>query len=528
MAENPNQPREYDAVKGGQAPAPVSGVVLGGLEGVKKRLANPVIEVRVEGLSEALNYGDAGLDLVIQARHEARQVEEAAYRLLLRERTKSSVKQALQDDYLHQLFECFFNIWNTSSVGAVALSPDRQTLASSDRYETIRFWSLQTGELLHTLQDKDYIKFLAFSLDGQILVSSNMYYAIKLWSVDTGELLHTLQDSNSIEIESIDFGSDGESLIVANARGTTKLWSMQTGQVLQSIDSDEDEEDEYEVEEADEYEVEDNFYDPYINNPDQYTENIEEIVPEQLALPSLAAPDPVLEWLEGIKAQLASPSAELRIAALSEALKYGQERLDVVIQSLKNESGEVEKAAYLLLQESTYSNLNQVPQEYTFDEYDALISIVGVDYLKLRNLLSKRHWKEAEEETVAIMLKVCAREREGFLRVEDIEKFPFPDLRTIDQLWVKYSNGRFGFSVQTSIWQSIGGTKYADWEAWCRYGESIGWYVKGSWLWCNDLTFTLNAPVGHLPRGGAFMGWGLGDFWTGCKMLSCLRLKLTN
>jgi hypothetical protein len=122
----------------------------------------------------------------------------------------------------------------------------------------------------------------------------------------------------------------------------------------------------------------------------------------------LAAPDPVLEWLEGIKAQLASPSAELRIAALSEALKYGQERLDVVIQSLKNESGE------------------------------------------------------------------------------------------------------------------------ADWEAWCRYGETIGWYVKGSWLWWNDLTFTLNAPVEHLPRGGAFMGWGLGDFWTGCKMLSCLRLKLTN
>ncbi len=52
--------------------------------------------------------------------------------------------------------------------------------------------------------------------------------------------------------------------------------------------------------------------------------------------------------------------------------------------------------------------------------------------------------------------------------------------------------------------------------------------LKGSWLWWNDLSFTLNAPVGHLPRGGAFMGWGLGDFWTGCKMLSSLTLKLAN
>ncbi|MDP8964212.1 MAG: hypothetical protein M3O33_09565, partial [Cyanobacteriota bacterium] len=265
MAETPNQPREYDAVRGGESSTPVGGVVLGGLEGVKRRfLTSPVVEARVAALSEALKHGDAGLDLVIQARHEAMLVEDAAYRLLLREKKLSSVKQALQDDYLHQLFECFFNIWNTSSVGAVALSPDRQTLASSDWHETIRLWSLQTGQLLHTLEDKDYIKFLAFSLDGQILVSSNMYSVIKLWSVETGDLLHTLQDSNYIEIESIDFGSDGENLIVADARGTTHLWSLQTGQLLQSIDSDEDEEDEYEVEEAAEYEVADNFYDPYI------------------------------------------------------------------------------------------------------------------------------------------------------------------------------------------------------------------------------------------------------------------------
>lgn len=38
MSENPNQPRVYDVVLGGQAPPPVEGVVLGGLEGVKSRL----------------------------------------------------------------------------------------------------------------------------------------------------------------------------------------------------------------------------------------------------------------------------------------------------------------------------------------------------------------------------------------------------------------------------------------------------------------------------------------------------------
>ena len=150
----------------------------------------------------------------------------------------------------------------------------------------------------------------------------------------------------------------------------------------------------------------------------------------------------------------------------------------------------------------------------------------GVDCPKLRNLLERRKWKEADEETTAVMLKLCDREKDGYLRAEDIENFPCEYLRIIDQLWVENSNGRFGFSIQKQIWQSIGGTPNANWKAWCSFGEHIGWCVKGSWLWWNDLTFNLNAPMGHLPRGGAFIGWGLGDFWTGCRMLSAVASKL--
>ena len=42
-----NQPREYDAVLGGDSQAPVDGVVLGGIEGIKQRLANPDINVKI-------------------------------------------------------------------------------------------------------------------------------------------------------------------------------------------------------------------------------------------------------------------------------------------------------------------------------------------------------------------------------------------------------------------------------------------------------------------------------------------------
>jgi hypothetical protein len=97
MNNNPNQPRDYDAVLGGQAPPPVQGAVLGGIEGVKRRLASPMIEARIAAVAEALQYGDAGLELVIEALKDAeKQVRRSAY-LLLREREEPQVKQALRD-----------------------------------------------------------------------------------------------------------------------------------------------------------------------------------------------------------------------------------------------------------------------------------------------------------------------------------------------------------------------------------------------------------------------------------------------
>src|SRR5919202_2058669 len=79
-----------------------------------------------------------------------------------------------------------------------------------------------------------------------------------------------------------------------------------------------------------------------------------------------------------------------------------------------------------------------------------------VDYTRLRDLLAAGEWQEADRETQAVMLKVSGREQEGWIRVTDMEKFPCEALSSIDQLWVKYSHGRFGFSVQQRIWQSVG------------------------------------------------------------------------
>jgi formylglycine-generating enzyme required for sulfatase activity len=97
MSENPNQPKEYDAVLGGQNPPPINAAVLGGIEGVKKRLASSSLEVRINALSDAVKYGDQGLDLVLQAlQDESIEVQFAAYSLL-KDRQEPQVKQQLEN-----------------------------------------------------------------------------------------------------------------------------------------------------------------------------------------------------------------------------------------------------------------------------------------------------------------------------------------------------------------------------------------------------------------------------------------------
>ncbi len=98
MSENQNEPREYDAVRGGQNSIPVNAAVLGGIPGVKSRLASPIVEVRIAALSEALKHGEAGLDLIMQAlqHDESMQVKFAVYSLL-KGRNEEKIKQHLRN-----------------------------------------------------------------------------------------------------------------------------------------------------------------------------------------------------------------------------------------------------------------------------------------------------------------------------------------------------------------------------------------------------------------------------------------------
>ena len=129
------------------------------------------------------------------------------------------------------------------------------------------------------------------------------------------------------------------------------------------------------------------------------------------------------------------------------------------------------------------------------------------DYAHLETLLKAGKWKEADQETAKQMCQVMGRQNEGWLRIEDIEQFPCADLREIDQLWVKNSNGKFGFSVQKKIWDECGSP--TEYNSQNQFGKLVGWDKVSAW-WDDfkGLIFDTSAPSGHLPIVRIF-----GDHW---------------
>jgi uncharacterized caspase-like protein len=126
----------------------------------------------------------------------------------------------------------------------------------------------------------------------------------------------------------------------------------------------------------------------------------------------------------------------------------------------------------------------------------------GVDYRKLRDLLKAGQWKEADEETLQVMLKAANRVSDRYLDIASLKNFPCKDLRTIDQLWVTASDGHFGFSVQKKIWEDCGSPTSSG-KNWDQFCVRVGWQQKQATSYVVSYSnFKFNpslSPKGELP-----------------------------
>jgi hypothetical protein len=141
---------------------------------------------------------------------------------------------------------------------------------------------------------------------------------------------------------------------------------------------------------------------------------------------------------------------------------------------------------------------------------------VGLNYLE--KLLAEQQWKEADLETKNVLLRAVGKKGSlepntkdfspgtappkyddySDLNKVDIEYLKCPILRKIDQLWVKYSKGSFGFSVQRRIEREVAATATDSNNITDEFGRRLGWIQITPQQ--NITNYFNEVPVGYLPR----------------------------
>ncbi|KAG5175389.1 hypothetical protein JKP88DRAFT_203624 [Tribonema minus] len=147
--------------------------------------------------------------------------------------------------------------------------------------------------------------------------------------------------------------------------------------------------------------------------------------------------------------------------------------------------------------------------ESKVDAPDNLSSDAGIDYVPLATMLATGDFKGADQFTRDALIRAAGEgsQKRGFVYWTDVKNIPNKDLATIEKLWLKYSGGKFGYSVQAEVWKR----KKGDFENFCR---TIGWNTKSEeierklrWFGANEFIYDAErAPKGHLPLTSALRG----------------------
>lgn len=83
-----------------------------------------------------------------------------------------------------------------------------------------------------------------------------------------------------------------------------------------------------------------------------------------------------------------------------------------------------------------------------------LPSAKGIDYVPLATMLATGDFKAADQFTRDNLIKIAGSADAGrnFVYFTEVKNIPSVDLATMERLWLEFSNGNFGYSIQKRVW----------------------------------------------------------------------------
>ena len=134
-------------------------------------------------------------------------------------------------------------------------------------------------------------------------------------------------------------------------------------------------------------------------------------------------------------------------------------------------------------------------------------SSLDIDYTHLQQALLREDFEEADRLTSCALRELAGDQavQRGYVYFSEVPPMESLDLTTIDRLWVAYSQGRFGFTVQARLLSALGG-RYE------RLWPKIGWKNEGVWTrYPGSFLWSMDAPEGHMPLVNQLRGVRLMD-----------------
>ena len=119
----------------------------------------------------------------------------------------------------------------------------------------------------------------------------------------------------------------------------------------------------------------------------------------------------------------------------------------------------------------------------------------NINYETFQQALLEENFEEADRLTNSFLRQLAGADaiKRGYVYFSEVENIPINDLNTIDRLWVAYSQGKFGLSIQGRLLESLGGRYELLWPR-------IGWKKDGIWTrYPNSFNWSIEAPEGHMP-----------------------------
>lgn len=203
--------------------------------------------------------------------------------------------------------------------------------------------------------------------------------------------------------------------------------------------------------------------------------------------------------------QLTTGSEKLQQQAILQLADFGNEGEKAFMEFLQQRQTNptwIDGKVYQFLAQSK----SALAQEFLLANFPhglvPLKSEDGIDYTQLQQLLVSQDFQAADRLTLGLLCQLAgeAAIQRKWLYFTEVDNFPLIDLHTINTLWLVFSEGKFGFSVQREIWLAVG-------KNWEKLWVQIGWKNGNNWTrYPDEFTWDLTAPKGHLPLSNQLRG----------------------